>query len=270
MRFSMNKYLNCLTQHKMPKLSLKVRNISQHQSFVPKSSDEFYDLHIQTSPLQKIMLTVGSAFAALYNPYRGDMVAALGETTGHFALQKLHLQMLNDDTGYRILKEKPIIDSHILDVKKLLCYPKNTLGYCYGNFMHSQNLSADDRSPVRFVDNTELAYVMKRYRQIHDFCHVILGFSVDVSAEIVVKWFECFHFNLPMAALSSVFGPLALNQVEQKELINYIPWAIFTGMSAKPLLNVYFEKNLERDIFELRNELHVYEPPKNGLLHKYW
>ena len=268
MKVSKTQYL--VQSRSLLKFLFNIRNISQHQSFVPKSSNELYELHLQISPLQKGLLTVGSAFAALYDPYRGDMVATLGETTGHSTLQKLHLKMLNDDIGYSILKEKPIIDSHSLDVKKLLCYPKNTLGYYYGHFMHSQNLSADERSPVRFVNDTELAYVMKRYRQIHDFCHVMLGFSVDVSAEIVVKWFEWFHFHLPMTALSSVFGPLALNQEEKNKMIKYIPWAAYTGMSAKLFLNVYFEKNLERDIRELRNELNIYEPPKDGLLHKYW
>ena len=28
---------------------------------------------------------------------------------------------------------------------------------------------------VKFVDNAELAYVLQRYREVHDFNHLILG-----------------------------------------------------------------------------------------------
>jgi ubiquinone biosynthesis protein Coq4 len=31
---------------------------------------------------------------------------------------------------------------------------------------------------VRFVDDEELAYVMTRYRQIHDFVHCLLGLGI--------------------------------------------------------------------------------------------
>jgi ubiquinone biosynthesis protein Coq4 len=42
---------------------------------------------------------------------------------------------------------------------------------------------------VRFVDDEELAYVAQRYREIHDFMHVLLGLnSISVHDEIAVKW----------------------------------------------------------------------------------
>jgi ubiquinone biosynthesis protein COQ4 len=42
---------------------------------------------------------------------------------------------------------------------------------------------------VRFVDDEELAYVAQRYREIHDFIHVVLGMdSISVHDEIAVKW----------------------------------------------------------------------------------
>lgn len=35
---------------------------------------------------------------------------------------------------------------------------------------------------VRFVDDEELSYVMQRYRQIHDFIHVLLDLPISLSA----------------------------------------------------------------------------------------
>ena len=46
------------------------------------------------------------------------------------------------------------------------------------------------RPAVRFVDDLELAYVMARYRQVHDFWHVLSGLETDVFGEIALKWFE--------------------------------------------------------------------------------
>ncbi|XP_021269979.1 ubiquinone biosynthesis protein COQ4 homolog, mitochondrial isoform X1 [Numida meleagris] len=66
-----------------------------------------YPGHIPTSPLQKALLAAGSACAALWDPYRHDMVAVLGETTGCLALPKLRDRMRNDPEGYRILQCVP-------------------------------------------------------------------------------------------------------------------------------------------------------------------
>ncbi|XP_078405788.1 ubiquinone biosynthesis protein COQ4 homolog, mitochondrial [Cetorhinus maximus] len=60
--------------------------------------------HIPTSPLQKLLLASGSALMALYNPYRHDMVAVLGETTGLIAIQKLRDRMQNHPEGNQILQ----------------------------------------------------------------------------------------------------------------------------------------------------------------------
>ncbi|KAK2120383.1 Ubiquinone biosynthesis protein [Saguinus oedipus] len=63
-----------------------------------------YPHHIPTSPLQKALLAAGSAAMALYNPYRHDMVAVLGETTGHRTLKVLRDQMRRDPEGAQILQ----------------------------------------------------------------------------------------------------------------------------------------------------------------------
>ena len=104
---------------------------------------------------------------------------------------------------------------------------------------------------------------MQRYRECHDFYHVITGpFSVSVSAELIVKWFELANFGLPVAALSAFFGPLRLSNKARNRLIKtYVPWALRCGANAKPLIGVYWEKVWEQDIDELRRELNITPPP---------
>jgi len=38
------------------------------------------------------------------------------------------------------------------------------------------------------VDDERLAYVMRRYREIHDFSHTLLGLNITVEEELALKW----------------------------------------------------------------------------------
>ena len=37
-----------------------------------------------------------------------------------------------------------------------------------------QGYSPNERAEVKYVDDSELAYVMQRYRELHDFLHTLL------------------------------------------------------------------------------------------------
>ena len=115
---------------------------------------------------------------------------------------------------------------------------------------------------VRYINDPELAYIMQRYRECHDFYHVLLGFPVSVSAELVVKWFEMANMGLPVAVLSSIFGPLRLTHARRKRLAStYLSWALRNGSSSKNLIGVYWEERWNQDINELRRELGIQDPP---------
>uniref|UniRef100_A0AC11DJI4 Coenzyme Q4 n=1 Tax=Ovis aries TaxID=9940 RepID=A0AC11DJI4_SHEEP len=94
-----------------------------------------YPEHIPTSLLQKVLLAAGSAGMALYNPYRHDMVAVLGETTGHRALKVLRDQMKRDPEGAQILQERPRISLSTLDMGKLRSLPEGSFGCAYLHFL---------------------------------------------------------------------------------------------------------------------------------------
>lgn len=103
---------------------------------------------------------------------------------------------------------------------------------------------------------------MQRYRESHDFYHVLLGFGVSLPAELVVKWFELANFNLPVALLSGVFGPLRMEASERRRLVRtYGAWALKCGGSAECLIGVEWEKQWSKDIKELRTEVGIYPPP---------
>ncbi|VIO89867.1 Ubiquinone biosynthesis protein COQ4 homolog, putative [Brugia malayi] len=170
-----------------------------------------YTSHISTSSLQKGLLAFGSAVTALLNPMRADMVATMGETTAFRPiLEKIRQRMEGDICGRKILRDRPRITSATIDLSYLRTLPHGTLGKEYSIFLEKLNTTPDDRPTVKFIDDDDLVYVMQRYRETHDFNHLILQMKTTLLDEIAVKCFEGIQLGLPMCILGGVFGGLKL------------------------------------------------------------
>ncbi|CAI5743644.1 unnamed protein product [Peronospora destructor] len=221
-----------------------------------------YDSHIPTTPLQKLVLSVTSAFAVFTNPERGDMLAALGEVTGRDALRRIHAHMCADPVGARILAEKPVIRNDQIDLKYLRSLSADSFGHHYAMFMELHGFDADSRSLVRFVDDPELAYVMRRHRELHDFWHTLFAVPPTVLGEIALKYVEMAHSKLPVSALSAFVGPLRLSNEERCLLMKvYLPWASHVSKKVHSLHCVMYEEEFETPIEELRQRLNIEVAP---------
>ncbi|KAK9895564.1 Coq4-domain-containing protein [Cystobasidium minutum MCA 4210] len=228
------------------------------------STSNAYPGHIPINRFQRSLLAVGSAVTSLLDPYRHDMVAVLGETTSDRQLPRLREALLTQcgEEGLAILRDRPRLSSETIDLEKLRTMPEGSLGRAYIDWLEACKVTPDTREPVRYIDDPELAYIMQRYRECHDFYHVLLGFPVSVSAELVVKWFEMANMGLPVAVLSSVFGPLRLSSARRRRLSStYLSWALRTGSSSQSLIGIYWEKRWSQNIDELRRELGITPPP---------
>ncbi|XP_054164206.1 ubiquinone biosynthesis protein COQ4 homolog, mitochondrial-like [Oppia nitens] len=231
------------------------------------SSDEpiisLYDTHIPTTVTQKVLLSVGSAIAAITDPYRDDMIAVFGETTGYLALQKMHKQMLSDDEGRQILEDKPRINSTTIDIDRLATLPDGTFGRQYYNWLTINNVTPDSRQPVKFVDDVHLAYVMQRYREVHDMIHAVLGMPTNMLGEVLVKWIEAIQTDLPMCWSAGLFGAVRLAPKQRKNYVTIgLPWALKCGHEARSLICIYYEKRFEQNLDDLRRELKIPQIPK--------
>ncbi|XP_058472542.1 ubiquinone biosynthesis protein COQ4 homolog, mitochondrial isoform X1 [Solea solea] len=230
--------------------------------FTEPCYDGLYPGHIPTTPIQKALLAVGSGVAALQNPYRHDMVAVLGETTGHLALINLRDRMRNDPEGYTILIERPRIRLSTLDLSKMSSLPDGSFGREYFRFLEDNHVTPDSRADVKFVDNEELAYVIQRYREVHDLLHTLLGMPTNMLGEVAVKWFEAAQTGLPMCTLGAVLGPLRLNASRLQTLFTTLgPWALQNGRRARCVLSIFYERRWEQSLEDLRQELNIEPPP---------
>lgn len=97
---------------------------------------------------------------------------------------------------------------------------------------------------------------MLRYRQTHDLYHTLFSLPPTLPHELSLKVLEFSNMSLPVALLSSVFGPLRLKRKETWTR-DWVPWALRTGREGRSLVTVYWEKRWEQGIGELRRELGV-------------
>jgi ubiquinone biosynthesis protein COQ4 len=215
------------------------------------------------SPLQSLSLAVYSATNAFLDPERHDMVAALAEVTGSAALQNMYNDMMADPTGQRILTDRPIVQTESIDIEALEGLPKNTFGYAYAMFLKKNGFNPNERAEIKYITDENLVYVMKRYRQSHDFYHVMTDLPPTVLGELALKYIELFQTGLPVCALSVSVGSMKLTQKERKQLLEqYLPWAIKVGKTKQKWINIYWEEQFERDLNEMRLDYGIVTAPK--------
>jgi len=195
-------------------------------------------------------------------PGATDMVAALAETTAGPSLPRLRDIMLQSDEGRRVLRNRPKVNTETIDMDLLARLPEGTFGKSYFLWLERCGVTPDTREPVRYIADPELAYVMQRYRECHDFYHCICSLPVNVESELALKYFEFANTGLPMTAIAAIFGPLRLDAEKRSKLWKeYVPWALRCGGIAKPLINVYWEERWDQNAAELKRELGIWDPP---------
>ncbi|GAQ44696.1 ubiquinone biosynthesis protein [Aspergillus tubingensis] len=221
-----------------------------------------YPGHVPLNFVERGALAIGSAVGSLLNPRRADLIAACGEATATpYFIYRLRDAMLSDPTGRQILRDRPRITSETLKLPYLRSLPENTVGRTYATWLDREGVSPDTRDNVQYIDDEECAYVMQRYRECHDFYHAVTGLPIFVEGELALKAFEFLNTLIPMTGLS-LFASVRLKPAERERLFSiYLPWALKSGLQSKELINVYWEKVLEKDVGELRAELGIERPP---------
>ncbi|PTB80142.1 coenzyme Q biosynthesis Coq4 [Trichoderma longibrachiatum ATCC 18648] len=221
-----------------------------------------YPGHVPLTRVEQVGMALGSGIMSLLNPYRADLIATLGETTATpYFIYRLRDAMLAHPTGRRILRQRPRISSKTMSLPALRALPPNSVGRAYASWLDREGVSPDTRSPVRYIDDEECAYVMQRYRECHDFYHALTGLPTVREGEVALKAFEFANTLLPMTGLS-MLAVATLKPAERRRFFSvYMPWAVKNGVRSQDIINVYWEEQLERDVDDLRRELGIEQPP---------
>mmetsp|Transcript_99517 Transcript_99517/g.195501 ORF Transcript_99517/g.195501 Transcript_99517/m.195501 type:complete len:231 (-) Transcript_99517:22-714(-) len=222
-----------------------------------------YLLPYKLSPLQRAFLIPYFGVGAILNPVRGDLVAGFGDVTAEQVLHGMHKKMNSTPAGRELLKHKPLITEDSLSIHKLRELPKGTFGREYMNFMDDHGYSPDERTIVRFMTNKELAYTMARYRQVHDFWHVLSGLPPTVLGEVALKCFEFRVTGLPVCGVGGLLGQVKLTTSELSTFHGvYLPWALRAGGSCDDLLSFPYEQHLTSSVDDVRQKLNFEPAPR--------
>ncbi|KAI7845489.1 hypothetical protein COHA_001036 [Chlorella ohadii] len=210
-----------------------------------------YPTHVPLNGLEKGAVALLSLWGAFRNPWRGDLVASAGETTGLPAIVAMRERMRRSEVGRQILADRPMITDDV--VAPCWDMPEHTFGGAYARFMGSRGFLASGRPPCRFIDDPELAYVITRARQVHDFWHVLFGCHTNGFGEVALKAVEFVQTGLPMTGLAVLAGEWRFKP-EDRALLNreFLPWALRAGARAPDLMCIYYEKHFEDNLEELR------------------
>ncbi len=177
------------------------------------------------------------------------------EITGRPRYRRLLAEMAATPEGRRILAERPELSSDHVDYDRLRALPASTLGGAYARHLDTNKLSADyQAAATRHVDDPEMAYLMRRFRQTHDVWHALMGIGITGHEEVLTHWFSYGQLRLPVSALIMVFGTMKHMLFERRweALRHSLMEAYRSGRNAEPLLSVYWEDLWERPLDEVR------------------
>ncbi|KAK8845334.1 ubiquinone biosynthesis protein COQ4, mitochondrial [Kwoniella newhampshirensis] len=223
-----------------------------------------YPGHIPLTLSQTVLLALGSGIVGVLDVTRGDLIASLSESTASVFLPSLHAKMASHPEGRQIMSDRPRISWESVKRDRLGEMRRGTVGREYWEWLKGGEVTPDTRAEVQYIDSPTLAYTMLRYRQTHDLYHTLFSLPPTLPHELSLKVLEFTNMSLPVAGLSSTFGPLRLNR-RATWTRDWVPWALRTGREGKSLVGVYWEKRWEQGVGELRRELGVKRNDMQGV-----
>jgi ubiquinone biosynthesis protein COQ4 len=157
--------------------------------------------------------------------------------------------------GRRLMTERPELSSDHVDYDRLRALPATTFGGAYVRHLDDNGITADyQAAATRHVDDPDIAYLMRRFRQTHDVWHALLGLGIAGHEEVIIHSFSYGQLRLPVSALIMVFGTVKHIVLERRwgALRHSMLEAYRAGREAAPLMPVYWEDLWEAPLQTVR------------------
>jgi ubiquinone biosynthesis protein COQ4 len=169
--------------------------------------------------------------------------------------------LAGDPTARALLARQPELRSDQVDYDALRRLPPTTLGGAYVRHLDANQITADyQAAPTTFVDDPDMAYFMRRFRQTHDVWHALLGLGIAGHEEVVIHAFSWGQLRLPVSAMVVFFGTLKHIVLERRwgALRHSLREAYELGRDAPPLLAVRWEDHWHEPIEDVRARYRVH------------
>lgn len=185
------------------------------------------------------------------------------ELTGRAAFARLRRELFTGQEGRALLAERPELSSERVDFEALRRLPPGTLGRAYVAHLDRHGLAADSQAAAtRYVDDEEVAYLVRRFRQTHDVWHALTGLGTAGHEEVLLHAFSWGQLRLPVSAMIVVFGGIKHMVLEARwdALRHGLLDAFRAGRDAAPLLPVYWERHWDEPMTQVCGRLGLATP----------
>jgi ubiquinone biosynthesis protein COQ4 len=177
------------------------------------------------------------------------------EITGRPRYRAIMREFARTAEGRRLMLERPELSSEHVDYDRLRALPETTLGGAYARHLDRNRITADyQAAATRHVDDPDMAYLMRRFRQTHDVWHALLGLGIAGHEEVIIHWFSFGQLQLPVSMMIMTFGTVKHVVLERRwgALRRSAVDAYRMGREAAPLLPVRWEDHWADQLDDVR------------------
>jgi ubiquinone biosynthesis protein COQ4 len=209
---------------------------------------------------QEVYLVARATARVLADSTRTDEIHLVEEITGRPAYRRYLARMAGSPDVAELLSLRPELRSDQVDYDALRELAPDTLGGAYVRHLDGNGITADyQAAPTRYIDDEDMAYLMRRFRQTHDVWHALLGLGIAGHEEVIIHAFSWGQLRLPVSALVVFFGTLKHIVLERRwgALRHSLAEAYQVGRDAAPLLGVHWEAMWEEPLDTVRARHHV-------------
>jgi ubiquinone biosynthesis protein COQ4 len=210
--------------------------------------------------LHDAYLTLNAIQIVLRDSNRTEQIHVVEETTGRARFRRVLDDLRATAEGRALLSERPELCGAQVDYAWLRGLPASTLGGAYVRHLDDNGLSAElQASETTHVDDDDVAYLMRRFRQTHDVWHPLTTLGPKPHEEVTIHAFSYGQLRLPVSALIVSLGGLKHGVLERRWhlVLRGFLAAYRAGLDARPLIGVHWETMWERPIDELRSRYNI-------------
>ena len=210
----------------------------------------------------------------LRNPDDTTQVFHIIEALKGDSLGRAVRRLESTDRGQALLRAKPDIVTKLNDRAWLLSLPAGSVGRAYYDFVHAENLSADEliassetsaREELYRGLSEEEMWLADRLRDIHDLQHVMTGYGRDPVGELSLLSFMTTQTpNRGINFIVWVAKWKYLREVPQFDVRRLIREGAMIARNAVWMAEINWEEKLAEPLEAVRREL-GFEPPR-----EYW
>ncbi|BAZ32114.1 hypothetical protein NIES4074_46160 [Cylindrospermum sp. NIES-4074] len=171
-------------------------------------------------------------------------------------------KLAEDPSSVQIIAERYMGSDYNLET--MLKMPTHSLGWTYAKVINA--LGYDPKFYRLRSIESDVDYVLNRWRKTHDLHHILTGFALDSQGELGVISVTVAQTGLPVFLFLDLIALLLgfLNAGKDDQGIEKVKFAfdlisagIQMGREAKPLFPIKWEEGFERPLDEWREELNI-------------